>query len=217
MSATADETRPPIPASLAERPERGGLAVLDYLAARSRKEGDCLVWGLGCDRKGYGRARIAGRMTLVHRAAWMARYGQPPPGKPHVLHHCDNPPCWKDGHLFVGTDKDNAEDREAKGRNGYSKRTRCPQGHPYDEANTYITKDGKRMCRKCLRSRDAVQNAKRQRPSRRPRTLKSECMHGHPFDGPNLYVDPSGQRHCRTCRAAADTRRRSPRKVQANA
>jgi hypothetical protein len=27
----------------------------------------------------------------------------------------------------------------------------CPQGHPYDEANTYITPKGARDCRACRR------------------------------------------------------------------
>jgi hypothetical protein len=34
----------------------------------------------------------------------------------HVLHHCDNPPCRKLSHLFLGTPADNAADRDAKGR-----------------------------------------------------------------------------------------------------
>ena len=32
-------------------------------------------------------------------------------------------------------------------------KTHCPQGHPYDAENTYTTRDGKRMCRECMRTR----------------------------------------------------------------
>jgi hypothetical protein len=31
-------------------------------------------------------------------------------------------------------------------------RTHCPAGHPYDEANTYVDKKGRRSCRACTRA-----------------------------------------------------------------
>lgn len=31
--------------------------------------------------------------------------------------------------------------------------THCPQGHEYDEANTYVTKIGHRKCRTCRREK----------------------------------------------------------------
>lgn len=34
-------------------------------------------------------------------------------------------------------------------------RTHCPQGHPYDEQNTYHTRAGARVCRTCHREREA--------------------------------------------------------------
>lgn len=45
-------------------------------------------------------------------------------------------------------------------------RVHCPQGHPYDEANTYVAKyrDGSfrsRMCRACMRDRARAQRARR--------------------------------------------------------
>lgn len=32
-------------------------------------------------------------------------------------------------------------------------KTQCPQGHPYDEANTFILKSGGRSCRRCMYDR----------------------------------------------------------------
>jgi hypothetical protein len=33
-------------------------------------------------------------------------------------------------------------------------KTHCPEGHEYNEENTYITKKGKRNCRTCNRERN---------------------------------------------------------------
>jgi hypothetical protein len=74
-----------------------------------------------------------------------------------VLHRCDNPICVNPNHLFLGTSADNAQDREAKGRGGNSKKTHCPKGHPYDAENTYVrTRDGKRGCRICRSDADRL-------------------------------------------------------------
>lgn len=53
---------------------------------------------------------------LTHRLAWVEAYGPIPPEFPQVLHHCDNPPCRRLSHLFVGTAADNVRDMHAKGR-----------------------------------------------------------------------------------------------------
>lgn len=34
-----------------------------------------------------------------------------------------------------------------------AKKTHCPQGHPYDEENTYVTPSGSRQCKTCRRVR----------------------------------------------------------------
>lgn len=44
-----------------------------------------------------------------------------------------------------------AEGRRVGANTFNSAKTHCPQGHPYDEENTYRARDGSRMCKKCQR------------------------------------------------------------------
>jgi hypothetical protein len=75
----------------------------------------CLEWTASRNRKGYGQFRLDGKTERAHRVAWQIAHGPIPDGL-HVLHKCDNPPCVAVEHLFLGTDADNAADRDAKGR-----------------------------------------------------------------------------------------------------
>jgi len=77
--------------------------------------GDCREWAGARNHNGYGRVQIGRRRLLAHRAAWEIAQGPIPAGL-HVLHHCDNPPCVKPAHLWLGTDADNVHDMDAKGR-----------------------------------------------------------------------------------------------------
>ena len=58
---------------------------------------------------------------IAHRFAYRSVHGVIPGGKGaskvYVLHKCDNPPCVRPSHLFLGTQKDNMGDAVAKGRN----------------------------------------------------------------------------------------------------
>lgn len=133
-----------------------GPEVLARFATRSHAEPGpldtpCIVWD-GCrDRNGYGRTAVSSRSVSVHRAAWEARHGPIPAGL-LVCHRCDNPACWADGHLFVGSHADNIADMVGKGRSAGHDITHCPHGHPYDEANTYRNRHGHRTCRTCRRN-----------------------------------------------------------------
>ena len=107
----------------------------------------CWLWE-GYIRNGYGRLR----QKSVHRLAWEEVNGPIPPGL-SVLHHCDVRLCCNPDHLFVGTNADNNRDMSAKGRNGQTRKTCCPQGHAYSLENTHVTPDGKRVCRICAREK----------------------------------------------------------------
>jgi hypothetical protein len=52
---------------------------------------------------------------LAHRFGYKRLVGPIPAGM-FVCHHCDNPPCQRPTHWFVGTHADNMADMVAKGR-----------------------------------------------------------------------------------------------------
>jgi hypothetical protein len=71
----------------------------------------CWPWLKGTDRGGYGKLGN----VRAHRHAWTLTYGPIPAGLV-ICHACDNPPCCRPDHLFVGTPADNTNDMKAKGR-----------------------------------------------------------------------------------------------------
>ena len=111
-----------------------------------------LVWCGTSNPLGYGRMWVNGRTVLTHCLAWEVAYGPVPEGI-HVLHLCDTPPCNEPEHLYLGTQADNMQDRDAAGNNHHVNKTRCPRGHPYDEVNTYTDPSGARRCRACAQDR----------------------------------------------------------------
>jgi len=117
--------------------------------------GPCWLWAGSKKTSGYGHIIYEGREIRAHRMAVIIEDGSIPEGM-LVMHRCDNPPCVRRTHLIVGNTTDNNRDCVAKGRHHCSKKTHCPEGHPYDEGNTYFGKTG-RHCRKCKQIRRALQ------------------------------------------------------------
>ncbi len=78
-------------------------------------EGHCRPFLGYCNRFGYGKFGVDGRVHFAHRIAWELTHG-PIPGDMRVLHRCDNPSCCNPDHLFLGTLSDNMKDMWNKGR-----------------------------------------------------------------------------------------------------
>lgn len=85
-----------------------------------KSDDECWEW-TSYKRGNYGLFYLNGKSVSAHRLSWFLDNGPIPEfgsnGKRIcVLHRCDNPPCINPHHLFIGTDKENSEDRDQKGR-----------------------------------------------------------------------------------------------------
>lgn len=86
--------------------------------------GKCWVWTGAKAHKGYGAISGEGfrsKRDLAHRVSWRLHHGDVPQGL-WVLHKCDNPPCVRPDHLFLGTSQDNHADMMRKGRHAHGVR-----------------------------------------------------------------------------------------------
>lgn len=85
------------------------------------RSGKCWLWRGSRAARGYGRFMVGSRRDgtrkseRAHRVAWELKRGPIPAGL-CVLHRCDNPPCVRPAHLWLGTCRDNFADMRAKGR-----------------------------------------------------------------------------------------------------
>lgn len=109
----------------------------------------CMLWAGGLDAKGYGRFVLARRRAKAHRVSYTLAYGPIPDGL--VLDHlCRVRNCVAPGHLEAVTSRENTLRGETLPARHLAK-AHCPQGHPYNDKNTYIYK-GWRRCRACRAS-----------------------------------------------------------------
>ena len=119
----------------------------------------CHLWTAAVDQRGYGRFGFRPYKeknylaVSASRVAWELYVG-PVPKSMEVCRRCDNPSCVNPHHLFLGSHKDNMDDRDKKGRTiaGQSNKTHCPKGHEYKGSNLYVYK-GSRKCRACCAER----------------------------------------------------------------
>lgn len=85
----------------------------------------CWLWMGGMLLNGYGYFNLEPpvyRKMLAHRQSWELHEGPIPNGM-CVLHKCDTRCCVNPSHLFLGTAKDNSNDKISKGRGNNPKGT----------------------------------------------------------------------------------------------
>jgi hypothetical protein len=76
----------------------------------------CWIWNGGYFRNGYGAFVLTSKKILrAHRMAYELVFGEIEEGAV-IRHTCDNPKCVNPKHLLSGTQKDNMDDKTARGR-----------------------------------------------------------------------------------------------------
>ena len=90
-------------------------ADIDKFLAKVLRGDGCWEWRGARFTSGYGVFSIGHKTVKAHRFSWYLENGPIPQGM-FICHTCDNPPCVRPSHLFMGTNTDNLQDAIRKGR-----------------------------------------------------------------------------------------------------
>ena len=110
--------------------------------------GECWLWTGAAGGNGYGQFWILRKIIPAH----LYLVGYAPSGL-EADHLCRVPLCANPSHIEFVTHLENVI-RSTSPVGLHAVATHCPHGHPYDETNTFLTKEGFRKCRTCKRRHD---------------------------------------------------------------
>lgn len=100
-------------------------------------DSECWIWEGSFNTSGYGCLEWnGGKYISAHRASYLIHFNDLPSNL-SICHKCDNPTCVNPSHLFLGTPKDNAQDRDKKGR----LKTLKHDSHPMRKITMEIAKE----------------------------------------------------------------------------
>ena len=109
----------------------------------------CWLWTAALSKKGYAviqTGRKSEPLLYAHRLSYEMFRG-PIPSKLQIDHLCRVRSCVNPHHLELVTMRENLN----RGIRPHSRKTHCPQGHPYSGENLLITKGRSRICKTCKR------------------------------------------------------------------
>ena len=136
---------------------QGRYEVSDQGRVRSLLHNRIRILSQSATSNGYlsvGLMSSTGRTTRRVASLVLEAFAGP---RPEGMACCHNNGDRKDNrlnNLRWDTWSENMKDQYRHGRIPYQlAKTQCPQGHPYDEANTHINRRGARICRACNRTR----------------------------------------------------------------
>jgi hypothetical protein len=199
---------------------RPGSALARFAARIKILDSGCWEWTGFVRDSGYGACGYRGvRSVLAHRAVYTELVGEIPTGMTldHLCHNrdleceeaatCRHRRCVNPEHLEPATAVENSS------RAGWTRRTRCINGHAWTPENTRLS-GRRRHCLACRSARNqkksAVRSATRAavraasgkslNPAADAKRAQTHCKQGHEFDEVNTYINPDGTRRCRECR-----------------
>lgn len=150
-------TTDPLPRRFVQPPAPVARPIEERFWEKVQRGDGCWLWVGGKTKLGYGAIwdNALKRHVMAHRLSWEIAHGRPIPDGLVVDHLCRNPPCVNPDHLEVVTISTNTARGLAPIAGSQRQRltTHCPQGHAYDEQNTYVYKSSgggqRRVCRAC--------------------------------------------------------------------
>ena len=129
------------------------VPLVERIFCRVEIAGECWVWTGPQTTSGYGKLNLDWKTRVTHRVVYEMLVGAVPIGL-QLDHLCRNRLCVRPSHLEPVTGRENVI-RGISGeilRRRHHAITHCPQGHAYDEKNTYRWKTS-RVCITCRNAR----------------------------------------------------------------
>ena len=125
-----------------------GAKQVELFWEKVEKTDNCWSWTAATDKDGYGvwSVRLQGKpkQFRAHRLSYYLA-GNDLDEKLTIDHLCKNKACLRPSHLEQVSIRENI--KRSSSFNGL--KTRCKNGHPFSDDNTYVYNSRKRNCRKC--------------------------------------------------------------------
>ena len=201
-------------------PEQLAALAIQIRSKVTITESGCMVYPTK-NADGYARITVRSEKTKSgyttvrpSRVMYEVEVGPIPDGLEldHVkARGCTSTACCNPEHLEPVTGRENKLRGDTVLAANLAK-THCPQDHPYDEVNTYVSSTGARLCRACHREKKAAR--RREAGAGVPNSQKTHCPQGHPYDEVNTFISKEGWRQCKACRREQSTSNQRVRRTE---